>query len=154
MSLSSAEREAIALFDHATVRSALIDYGWDAEGVCGDCEVFENDDFRKLYLPLPPRAFEGIDNQDLVFDFAEAENISTERAIALLSGKTQTIFEWHDPSVLPPVGVPLIVDIDGKHRAAEFDQENLKFCNGMHVYRRTGDRWSCAITSIAWQVQS
>jgi hypothetical protein len=82
---------------------------------------------------------------------------SKERdAVALLSGKQTTTFEWHDPWTLPPVGVPLIVNIENEHEPAKFTGDRLKFCNGSHIPLRRDGMWdqSYEIKAIAWEVKS
>lgn len=154
MALSSTEREAIAQFDHATVRGILIDYGWDAAGVSEDSvtELWDSNDHAELSIPIYEK-FDGVKDEDFVVSFAKSLGINIGKAIALLSGKQTTIFEWHDPGKLPPVNVPLIVEIDGHRRAAEFDGDTINFVYGDRL-RRGGFDDLTRITAIAWEVES
>ena len=60
------------------------------------------------------------------------------------------VFQWHDANVTPPERVPLIIEIDGTTRAAEFDGEKLKMSNGRHIWPNN-ESWG-PVVAIAGQV--
>ena len=67
-----------------------------------------------------------------------------------LADSKSIVFQWHDANVTPPERVPLIIEIDGTTRAAEFDGEKLKMSNGRHIWPNN-ERWG-PVVAIAWQV--
>lgn len=166
MSLSRKQCKAIEKFSQTTVRSALANAGWKPTGKIDD-EYEEFDNNRgilgkfcdtEIYIPEKQYGFEGCDD-DFVEIFAEVLDISSDEAIALLSGKQTTTLTWHSPDILPPPNVPLIVDLEGKHRAAEFTGDHLKrlkFCDGSAIVFLNG-KWSYksgGIRAIAWEVNA
>ena len=65
-------------------------------------------------------------------------------------GFKDIVFRWHDATVTPPKMVPLIIIVDGKHKAAEFDGEKIRMSNGRHIWPNN-ESWG-PIVAIAWQV--
>jgi NTP pyrophosphatase (non-canonical NTP hydrolase) len=106
MALSNKEREAVAHFNHATVRKVLKDRGWEsmytASTEDGILECFDYEDSGEIFIPAV-EDFDGKIHTDFVSDFAKIEDISIDRAIALLGGKTsessQSVFDRFEAHV-------------------------------------------------------
>lgn len=173
MKLSPAEKDAIKKMNPGTISMVLREHGWTCQRAPRhNVDQFIKGDF-EVICPTSRGDFPDEDRRfaEIAVAFAEEQGLSSFEAIGRLSGgtfpwskpslelaidKQTTTLTWHDPGDIPPVGVPLIVDIDGQQRAAEFTGDRLKFCNGMHVLMRRDGTWdqNYEINAIAWGVPS